>query len=87
VEIDQRIAATSAGLRDPYGIIVVARAAGGSSDVPLQPRDIIRRLNHQQLSTLQSLRDALRPITPGSPVTLQIQREGRLMYLSFTLER
>ena len=28
VEIDQRIAATAAGLRDPYGIIVVARAAG-----------------------------------------------------------
>jgi serine protease Do len=87
VEIDQRIAATSTGLRDPYGIIVVARAAGGSSDVPLQPRDVIRRLNHLQLSTLQSLRDALRSLAPGAPVTLQIQREGRLMYLSFTLDR
>ena len=87
VEIDQRIAATSAGLRDPYGIIVVARAAGGPSDVLLQPKDVIRRLNSQQLSTLQSLRDALRSLTPGAPVTLQIQREGRLMYLSFTLER
>lgn len=87
VEIDERIAKTATGLRDPYGIIVVARAAEGSSDVPLQPKDIIRRVNNQQLSTLQSLRDALRPFTPGSPVTLQIQREGRLMYLSFTLER
>jgi serine protease Do len=87
VEIDQRIAATSTGLRDPYGIIVVARAAGGSSDVPLQPRDIIRRLNNQQLSTLQSLRDGLGAVTPGAPVTLQIQREGRLMYVPFTLER
>jgi serine protease Do len=28
VEIDQRIAAAATGLRDPYGIIVVARAAG-----------------------------------------------------------
>ena len=27
------------------------------------------------------------PLTPGSPVTLQIQREGRLTYLSFTFER
>ena len=25
--------------------------------------------------------------TPGAPVTLQIQREGKLMYLSFTFER
>ena len=28
VEIDQRIASAATGLRDPYGIIVVARAAG-----------------------------------------------------------
>jgi S1-C subfamily serine protease len=38
------------------------------------------------MTTLQSLRDALRSVTPGSPVTLQIQREGRLMFVSFTLE-
>ena len=38
------------------------------------------------MPTLQGLRDALRAMTPGAPVTLQIQREGRLMYLSFTLE-
>jgi serine protease Do len=87
VEIDERIAKTSSGLRDPYGIIVVAHAAGGSRDVALEPKDVIRRVNNQQLSTLQSLRDALRPITPGEPVTLQIQREGKLMYVSFTLER
>ena len=43
VEIDERIAAAAAGLRDPYGIIVVARAAGAASDVALQPRDIVRR--------------------------------------------
>ena len=86
VEIDQRIAAAATGLRDPYGIIVVARAAGATSDVPLQPRDVIRSLNNRQMPTLQALRDALRALTPGTPVTLQIQREGQLMYVSFTLE-
>jgi len=86
VEIDARIVAAAQGLRDPYGIIVVARAAGPGSEVPLQPRDIIRTVNRRQLTTLQSLRDALRALTPGTPVTLQVQREGRLMYVSFTLE-
>jgi serine protease Do len=86
VEIDARIAAGATGLRDPYGIIVVARAAGPGSEVPLLPRDVIRTLNRKQMSTLQGLRDALRSVTPGSPVTLQIQREGRLMFVSFTLE-
>jgi serine protease Do len=86
VEIDARIAAGATGLRDPYGIIVVARAAGPGSEVALLPRDVIRTLNRKQMTTLQGLRDALRAVTPGSPVTLQIQREGRLMFVSFTLE-
>ena len=87
VEIDQRIAAAATGLRDPNGVIVVARAAGGSNDVPLLAKDVIRRVNNQQISTLQGLRDAVRALTAGAPVTLQIQREGRLMYVSFTFER
>jgi serine protease Do len=87
VEIDKRIASAATGLRDGYGVIVVARAAGAASEVPVQPRDVIRSLNNQQTPTLQSLRDAVRALKPGSPVTLQIQREARLMYLSFILER
>ena len=86
VEVDPRIAAAAKGLRDPYGIIVVARAAGAGGEVPLMPRDVIRTVNNRPISTLLVLRDAVKAIKPGSPVTLQIQREGRLMYLSFTLE-
>jgi serine protease Do len=87
VEIDKEIAAAATGLRDPHGVIVVARSAGGSSDVPLQQKDVIRRLNNQEIATLQGLRDAIRALTPGAPVTLQIQREGRLLYLPFTFDR
>jgi serine protease Do len=86
VEIDRRIASAAKGLRDPYGIIVVARAAGATSEAPILPRDVIRSLNNKQTSTLQDLRDGVRSLKPGAPVTLQIQREGRLMYVSFTLE-
>jgi S1-C subfamily serine protease len=86
VEIDRRIAAVATGLRDPFGIIVVARAAGATSEVPLQVRDIIRSLNNRQMATLQALRDAMSSLKPGSPVTLQVQRDGKLMYVSFTFE-
>lgn len=86
VEIDRRIAAAATGLRDPYGVIVVARAAGAASEVPLQPRDIIRSVNNQQVSTLQALKDTMRALKPGAAVTLQVQREGRLTYVSFVLE-
>lgn len=86
VEIDKRIAASASGLRDPYGVIVVARAAGASTEVPLQPRDIIRSVNNQQVSTLQGLKDTMHALKPGAATTLQIQREGKLMYVSFTME-
>jgi serine protease Do len=86
LEIDKRVAAVATGLRDPYGVIVIARAAGATSEVPLFPRDIIRSLNNKQTWTLSTLRDALHALTPGTPVTLQVQREGRLMFVSFTLE-
>ena len=86
VEIDPRIAAAASGLRDPYGIIVVARAAGATSEVPLQPRDVIRMVNNKKISTLEELRQVMRSVKPGASVTLQIQREGRLMYVPFTLD-
>jgi serine protease Do len=86
VEIDPRIAAAATGLRDPYGVIVVARAAGATNETPLQPRDVIRSLNNRQTPTLQSLREAVRALAPGAAVTLHIQREGKLQYVSFMLE-
>jgi len=86
IEIDQRIASAAKGLRDPYGILVMARAAGGAGDVPLQPRDIIRSINTRAIFTIASLRDILRGLKPGAPVTLQIQRADRLTYITFTLD-
>ena len=86
VEIDRRIAAMATGLRDPFGVIVVARAAGAASEVPLQPRDVIRSVNAQQVSTLQGLKDAMHAMKPGAAVTLQVQREGKLLYVAFMLE-
>ncbi|HET8783553.1 MAG TPA: trypsin-like peptidase domain-containing protein [Pyrinomonadaceae bacterium] len=86
IEIDQRVLAVAKGLRAPYGIIVAARAAGANAEVSLAVSDVIRELNGKPMNTLDTLRSALRSLPPGAPVTLQIQREGRLIYLSFTLD-
>ena len=73
-----------AALRDPFGIIVVAKTM--SADTPLQPKDVIRSLNNQQTYTLQALRNVLAGLSRGSAVVLQVQRAGRLIFVSFTLE-
>jgi serine protease Do len=86
VEIDSNVASMAKGLRDSYGIIVAAKAAGATTEVPLFVGDVIRSLNGGQITTLDGLRSTLRGRPPGSPITLQIQREGRLIYVSFTLD-
>ena len=86
VEIDARVAAMAKGLRDPNGIIVVARAAGTAGDIPILTGDVIRSVNKRQILTLQGLKDAVHSVSAGGPLTLQIQREGRLMYVTFTLD-
>ena len=86
VEIDPRMVDASTGLRDPYGIVVAARTAGPLTEVPLLPRDVIRSLNDTNMFTLEQLRSAIRALKPGAAVTLQIQREGRLQYVSFTVD-
>jgi S1-C subfamily serine protease len=86
IEIDQRIASIAKGLRAPYGIIVAARAAGATTEVPLAVGDVIRDLNGKQMNSLDTFRTTLRSLPPGAPVTLQLQREGRLIYLAFNLD-
>ena len=86
VEIDKRIASSAKQLRDPFGVIVVARTASAAGDVPLHPGDVIRSINNRQTATLQSVREAVSGLKPGTAVTLQVQREGRLMFVSFTVE-
>jgi len=86
IEIDEKIASVAKGLRGPYGIIVAASAAGATTEVPLAVGDVIRDLNGKPMNTLETLRSTLRSLPAGAPVTLQLQREGRLIYLSFSLD-
>jgi serine protease Do len=86
VEIDKKTAPMLRELRDPYGIVVTARVTGSIGDVPLVPGDVIRSLNTQPMTTLERLRTTLKAIPPGTPFVLQIQRDGKLLYVPITLE-
>jgi serine protease Do len=73
--------------RKPYGIIVAARA--GDSDYSgdsggLKLGDVIYSLNNVPMATLEALRHALDNLKPTEPLVLQIERNGKLMYLTLT---
>lgn len=86
LEVDKKVSVMLRGLRDQFGIVVAARAAGATGDVPLLPGDVIRSLNTYPMTTLERLRAAIKSNPTGSPIVLQIQRDGRLLYLPITLE-
>src|SRR5271155_3592274 len=86
VEINDKVAAMAPELRDPFGILVAARAAGASVEVPLATGDVIRTLNGEPMTTLDRLRATLKALPPGASVALQIQRDDRLLYVAFTVE-
>jgi S1-C subfamily serine protease len=39
------------------------------------------------MTTLDRLRSALKALPPGTPVALQIQRDQKLLFISFTLDQ
>jgi S1-C subfamily serine protease len=87
MEIDKKVAAMAPDLRDPFGILVAARSADASGDIPLAAGDVIRTLNGQPMTTLDRLRDALKALPPGTPVVLQIQRDQKLLFIAFILDQ
>jgi len=86
VEIDPKLAATLPGLRVSSGVIVAAKAAEPSVDTSLTTGDVIHALNGVQVETMAALRSAVDHLAPNTPVALQIERNGRLMFVSFELD-
>lgn len=85
IAIDARISAMLPDLRNSYGIVVAARAgaavlSGGS----LQPGDVIYSVNTQPVTSIAALRMALDGLKEGEAAVLQIERDGKLMYVTLT---
>lgn len=86
VEIDPKLAATLPGLRVSSGVLVAARAADPSVDISLTTGDVIHAINGVEVETMAALRSNLDHLASNTAVVLQIERDGRLMFVSFELD-
>jgi serine protease Do len=87
VAIDDQLAKQLEDLREPSGIIVAAMAADQLGvEADLQPGDVIHALNGKPLATLDELRAALKQLGVGAPGVLQIERDSKLMYVTFEMD-
>lgn len=86
IDITQKIAEMLPDLRKPYGVVVAARATGSAYSTQINPGDVIHAINTEPISSVQSLRQALDRHKPTDALILQIERDGRLMYLDLEVD-
>jgi len=87
LDLNDKLRSMVGTLRNPGGVIVVARVADfRSSTNGLEAGDVIHSVNRTSIDSLSSLRAALRQIQPHEPVVLQVERGGGLQWLAFEME-
>ena len=82
IDIDP-IVAKKFPLRIDSGVLVAARAIESNVDVALEAGDVIHTVNGVVVKTSDELRTALNHSSANSPVVLQIERSGKLMFIAF----
>jgi serine protease Do len=87
LDLNDELRSVVGPLRNPSGIVVVARVQDFMSSASgLQTGDIIHSVNQAPIDSLSSLRAALEQIKSHDPVVLQIERGGGYQWLAFEME-
>jgi serine protease Do len=88
VPITKDIAKLLPDTRKQYGVIVAAKVgeAEYSGQGGLKLGDVIYTVNTTPISTLDALRKAVDGLKTADPLVLQIERDGKLMYLTLSEE-
>jgi len=87
VGITADLARQMGNLRASGGVLVLARAAGTTANVPLETGDVILAVNGAAVRGIDDLRATLAGLPAGGAVALQIQRNEELVYLAFRLPK
>ncbi len=82
IDIDDNIQPLLPGLRIQSGVLVTARREEADSGNPLMTGDVIHAFNGITVRSLDGLRVLLDGMKPGTAIVLQIERDGRLTFVS-----
>jgi serine protease Do len=86
-DLDEKVRPLVHGDRSDSGVLVVAQAAGFSAvDTGLEAGDIIRAVDRTPVQSMSQFLAMVHAFQSGDPVVLQIERNGKLQYLSFEME-
>ena len=87
IELNREIRELLPPLRRSAGVVVAARLAVGPDWSSLfQPGDVIYSVNQKLTLGLRELRGAIDDVPKGSAAVIQLERDRKLMYVSFEME-
>jgi serine protease Do len=88
IGIDKDIGALLPSLRNSYGVVVAAGSSAKdfTTGTGLQPGDVIYSVNQAPIATVEALRKKVDEFKPGDTVVMQIERSGRLMFVTVDIE-
>jgi serine protease Do len=87
IDVDQKVAALLPDMRKHYGVVVAARGGDAAySGDDLQLGDVIYSVNARPVTDVASLRKELDGLKDSDPLVLQVERSGRLMYVTLEIE-
>ena len=87
IDIDQTVAPLLPDLRKKYGVVVAAHSGESAySGDALLPGDVIYAINTAPVSSVAILRAAVDKLKDTEPAVLQVEREGRLMFVTLEIE-
>jgi len=87
IDIDRRVAEMLPDLRKKYGVVVAARTGDPAyTGDSLQLGDVIYAVNTEPVTTVDALRAALDTFKESESLVLQVERAGKLVYVTLTME-
>jgi serine protease Do len=73
--------------RIPSGVVVASTVANRLAvDSSLSEGDVIHSLNRVPITSVDGLRTEFNRLKPGDPAAMQVERDGRLIYVTFEME-
>jgi S1-C subfamily serine protease len=87
IDVDEKVTELLPDLRKHYGVVVAARGGDSSySGDSLHLGDVIYALNNAPVTDVISLRKQLDQLKDSDAVVLQVERDGRLLYITLEIE-
>ncbi|MEP7226282.1 MAG: trypsin-like peptidase domain-containing protein [Gemmatimonadales bacterium] len=86
LDVTPELASVIPGLRTLNGVVVAGVALASEGTAGPLPGDVIHGVNGVSVRTITDLRTAIGQVAPDSVAVLQIGRQGRLRFITVTLE-